>query len=706
MKKMISLVLSIVIIASCFSVLTVNVSAYGNDDLDSAEKKQLNTTYTDYLSHEYDDDWYRFTLPSDGVVNFVFDHEYVDDSALYWAAYLYSDDVQNEYRDYIKGWLYRGTDTKSIRAKSIGLPAGTYYIKIETANDSCFSSSKYYFKLAFTQDPVWEKELNDSYDLADSRQVNKTYYGNLLYEYDDDWYKFTLPYDGVVHFNFAHDYVDNSAYFWSAYLYNEHIDNEYRDYIQSWIYKGTTTSNEKESGIGLPAGTYYIKIETANDSNYTDANYRFKLNFTKDSWWEKEINDDRNCADTRQVNKTYYGNLLNQYDEDWYKFTIPKDGKISFSFTHDYVDNSVYFWSAHIYNVNADYIDGWSYRGTTTKTVKSNNLGLPAGTYYVNIETANESNYTDKNYRFKLNYSATTLWEKEFNDSEDSADKLTLNKYTYGSINYEYDEDYYKITLTKSAKYVMNFVHDYVDTSKSVWKVSLLDSNKSVVDYMNCKGTKTDVIKSKAIYLPKGTYYLKVSKGGTWNCMANYRVMLSEHLAEPKLKKVSNGPNGIDFSWTPISNADGYVICRKEGYGGWKRLAVVSGTSKYSYVDKALKAGVKYTYTVKAYKGDAYSYYSEAGLPIIRLSKAGITGLSSVSNGVKITWHKTTGAAGYMIYRSTGDGVFTKIATVKGYNSVSYIDKTAKKGVKYIYRTKAYNGASVSPTSDPKTIKR
>ena len=158
--------------------------------------------------------------------------------------------------------------------------------------------------------------------------------------------------------------------------------------------------------------------------------------------------------------------------------------------------------------------------------------------------------------------------------------------------------------------------------------------------------------------------------------MANYRVMLSEHLVEPALKNVYNGPNGIEFSWKPISNADGYIIYRKEGNGGWKRLATLSGTSKSSYVDKALKAGAKYTYTVKAYKGDAYSYYSEAGLPIVRLSKAGITGLYPVSNGVRITWHKTTGAAGYMVYRSTGNGVFTKIATVKGYDSVSYIDKT------------------------------
>ncbi len=217
---------------------------------------------------------------------------------------------------------------------------------------------------------------------------------------------------------------------------------------------------------------------------------------------------------------------------------------------------------------------------------------------------------------------------------------------------------------------------------------------------------KTTNLKACTTYKFKVKAYKKLSDGAVLDGVASNAYTTATKCAAPKLVKVVNGPNGIEFSWKPISNVEGYIVCRKEGNGSWKRIAKLSGASKSSYVDKDLKPGVKYTYTVKAYKSGVYSYYNESGLPIVRLSKAGITGLYSVSNGVKITWHKTTGADGYMVYRSTGNGEFIKIATIKGYSNVSYVDKTAKKGVKYTYRTKAYNGASVSATSDPKSITR
>ncbi len=574
---------------------------------------------------------------------------------------------------------------------------------------SYYPGGKYTSNSGKTLYAVWEKKTIST---AERKSLNTIYSGNLSGSSDINWYKFELPANGVVHFNFSHEYVNTSKECWRVFLYDAN-DNCYQ--ISNYV--GNYTKNTREAAIGLPKGTYYIKIVSAN--KYSSAKYSFKFEFAKDNYWETELNDTSAYADTRSTGKTYYGSLHYVTDVDWYKFTLSKDSKISLNFTHDYANKSDFCWTATLYNSNKQAIRSWSFKGKDTRTIKSGDIGVSAGTYYLKI-TSPEANstapelekpisqykYSSANYYFKLNCSTPGVWESESNNATNTADSLTLNKFKYGSLHAENDIDYLKINISKSGKYVLNVAHDYVDSTNSYWIVALLDNNHKQIDYMALKGTKTDVVKSKVAYLNKGTYYLMVKKGKSFTSMANYRVMLSEHLAEPALEKVYNGPNGIEFSWKPISNAEGYIVCRKEGNGGWKRLATLSGTSKSSYVDKALKAGVKYTYTVKAYKGDAYSYYSEAGLPVVRLSKAGITGLYSVSNGVRITWHKTTGAAGYMIYRSTGNGVFTKIATIKGYNSVSYIDKTAKKGVKYIYRTKAYNGASVSATSDPKSIIR
>ena len=47
-----------------------------------------------------------------------------------------------------------------------------------------------------------------------------------------------------------------------------------------------------------------------------------------------------------------------------------------------------------------------------------------------------------------------------------------------------------------------------------------------------------------------------------------------------------------------------------------QRMTVVKGGSTVSYLDKTVKKGVTYTYTVKAYYGKTTSYYNTKGLTI------------------------------------------------------------------------------------------
>ena len=46
--------------------------------------------------------------------------------------------------------------------------------------------------------------------------------------------------------------------------------------------------------------------------------------------------------------------------------------------------------------------------------------------------------------------------------------------------------------------------------------------------------------------------------------------------------------------------------------------------------------------------------------------------------------------------RKTGNGAWKQIANVKGGTKISYLDKTAKKGVTYKYTVKAYNTKGLS----------
>ncbi len=154
--------------------------------------------------------------------------------------------------------------------------------------------------------------------------------------------------------------------------------------------------------------------------------------------------------------------------------------------------------------------------------------------------------------------------------------------------------------------------------------------------------------------------------------------------------KLANQTAGIKVSWTKVTGAKGYYVYRKTGSGSYSRIAT---TTSLSYVDKTAKAGTKYTYAVRAYNGKTLSAFT--AVSIVRLTTPTVK-LANTKSGPKATWGKVAGAKGYYVYRKTANGSYTKIATIKSGATVSYVDKTAKNGVKYYYIVKAYNGSYIS----------
>ena len=174
------------------------------------------------------------------------------------------------------------------------------------------------------------------------------------------------------------------------------------------------------------------------------------------------------------------------------------------------------------------------------------------------------------------------------------------------------------------------------------------------------------------------------------------------YLAPPESVKATNGLSGIYVKWSSVTGADRYVIYRKAGSGSYKKIASVSGNSTVNYTDKDVKSGTKYTYKVKAVKGD-YSGATKACSARLYLKTPTVT-VSNIKGGIKIKWSKTTGAKGYYIYRKTGSGEWKKIKTIKSVSTVSYKDTSVKSGKKYSYYVKAYNGKTYSSVKASSTL--
>ena len=198
-----------------------------------------------------------------------------------------------------------------------------------------------------------------------------------------------------------------------------------------------------------------------------------------------------------------------------------------------------------------------------------------------------------------------------------------------------------------------------------------------------------------------GTTYTYTVKAysGSYTSSYNNTGKTMKRLTTPALSSSTNASTGITVKWGKVTGASGYYVYRKSGTGSWSKITTITSGSTVSYTDKTAKAGTTYTYTVKAYSGSYTSSYNDAGKTMKRLTTPALSSAANASTGITVKWGKVTGASGYYVYRKTGTGSWSKIATIKSGSTVSYTDKSAKAGTTYTYTVRAYSGNYVSSYS-------
>ena len=136
----------------------------------------------------------------------------------------------------------------------------------------------------------------------------------------------------------------------------------------------------------MPKGTYYVEIYLSN-INYTSTPYEISISFSKNSTAEKEINNSYATANAIDLNAEYKGfstNLNYNHDIDCYKITLPKNGNVTLYLKNltgvewdmDLLDKDGNVYQS-VTSDDSELVTGYSYT----------EVGLPAGTYYIRIES-------------------------------------------------------------------------------------------------------------------------------------------------------------------------------------------------------------------------------------------------------------------------------------------------------------------------------
>ncbi|RJW77155.1 hypothetical protein DW025_00590 [Coprococcus sp. AF38-1] len=227
----------------------------------------------------------------------------------------------------------------------------------------------------------------------------------------------------------------------------------------------------------------------------------------------------------------------------------------------------------------------------------------------------------------------------------------------------------------------------------------------------NCGETKTKTIArlvctkhawDNGTVTKKATYTATgVRKYTCKTCGAAKQVTIAKLKLTKVTVKAAQQTSAVKLTWNRSAGASGYKIYRRTAKGRYVCIKTVkSGTT--SYVDKTVKSGNRYYYCVKAYNGNVLSGYTEASILYI---KAPVVTVRKSAQGVKLSWKKSAGAKKYIVYRKTPTGKYRAVKTVTA-KTLSWTDKTAKKGQTYYYIVKAVNNKTYSAASPQKRIKR
>ncbi len=526
MKKSLLTVLSLALIF----VMAVGVAAAAeiepNDTKDNATAISVNENVTGKNETKQDKDYYKFTVASDGVFHIDFQHELFENSGKVWQIKLYDESGVNSIDGSSSYWA--ATGDQNLQTPDFGVKAGTYYVSVNPYTSSSYSDKEYNLTVKFTASDAWESENNNSKDTADVIAINKEISGASTFSSDEDWFKFTTTEDGYFNLAFSHELLDSSNTTWAVRLYDDTGVNYLDGATSIWAVRANKTG--ETANIGIKAGTYFVKVSPYG--THSNMNYSIKVNFTASKIWESENNHKKENADDISVNTEYFGAFSSGADVDWYKFTVEKDGFFTFELNHELVDNTSKCWSVYFYDESGvNFIDGtktyWTWKGDQVGSIA--NYGIKAGTYYVKILPYSSSNFEEIDYSFKIKFTPADTWEKEQNNEKKNATSIELGSDWFGALTSSSDSDWYKLNLEKEEKLAVVFKHPMIDSTNNYWTITVYDETGiTKILTENVKGNEFAKITPYAVLSP-GTYYVKITSGGSYHSYKDYSINFSEY---------------------------------------------------------------------------------------------------------------------------------------------------------------------------------
>ena len=460
-----------------------DMESEGNETFQTADTLVLGREMRGQLSSVDDLDAYRFSVSGPQLLEFTFDSPVESPYAEYFTFFVV--DIDNN--------VFGQTSTGVSGSAEIYLPeAGDYYLGI--VSDSYWYTDLQYgiTANAVTRNYDFESESNNTLATANTLTLDREMRAQLSSYDDEDVFSFAITGQSIVEFDF-----------------DSPVDSYYADYFEftvtdsdGVVYGEAQLGTDATGEVALPdAGTYYLTVNS--DSYwYTGDQYGVTASVvTRNYELETESNDTNADANTLTLGQAMRGQLGGDQDIDVYALSLSANQTIEFAF--DSPVDSVY----------ADYFkftvtDAQGNVHAAAQTGQDDQIDVyfqDAGTYYLSVES-DAYWYTDEQY--EITATAVTRdyqLETELNNTQATADAVTLDQEIRGQLRDASDVDVYSMTVSSAGVGVISF--DVAEDG--YFDQYILDVYDSQGTLLSSRGVSGDIDYEVAVS-SAGTYYLEV----------------------------------------------------------------------------------------------------------------------------------------------------------------------------------------------------
>lgn len=193
-----------------------------------------------------------------------------------------------------------------------------------------------------------ESEPNDNPAQANQLPLNTWIKGKMddEYDYDVDWYQFTIPKRGVSQIEMIPDSTNTSGAGWKVSVQ----DVNRHEMLQI---SGRTAESYK---LGLAPGKYYMKVSGIHQTFVDNTHpYNLRINYSESEEWEiEQYYENKNFSNANNIlpNKKYTGNMYSERDVDYYRVKINGKQQTTVTFSIDDTVSSPGRWMVELIEYN------------------------------------------------------------------------------------------------------------------------------------------------------------------------------------------------------------------------------------------------------------------------------------------------------------------------------------------------------------------